>query len=73
MSKQQVSDKGDLTAFTQRVVDVFAEEFGGEPAVAIAFTLPEDYAKVHWVTNVRRGDALILFEETALTMRAQVG
>jgi hypothetical protein len=66
-----VSKIGDLTALTQRVVDMFEEEFGSTPALAIAFTLAEDRKLVHWCTNVSRDDGIELLRNTAAKMIAQ--
>ena len=55
----------DLTNLTKDIAKVF-EAYGlPKPALAIAFTIPDDRKEVHWVTNVSREDGIKLFRETA--------
>jgi len=69
-----ISNTGDLTLLSKKLEQVITEHFKlkERPAMAIAFTLPQDYAECHWVTNVPRGDGITLFKNTAEKMQAQI-
>lgn len=71
MPENQPSRIGDLSEFAQEIQAVFQKHFADrgvskkEPAaMMIAFTLPEDYAETHWVTNVDRVSAIQILRLT---------
>lgn len=68
-----ISNIGDLTPLAKKLEQVITDHFKLEekPAMAIAFTLPQDYAECHWVTNISRGDGITLLKNTAEKMQAQ--
>lgn len=65
------SDKGDLTGLAKDIEAVFEEHGFSDPALSIAFTLPDDRRKAHWVTNVPREQGIELFTATAKQMQAE--
>lgn len=65
------SDKGDLTKLAEDIEEVFEEHGFEDPAMGIAFTLPENRRKAHWVTNVPRQQGIQLFANTAQRMQAK--
>ena len=69
MSKR--SDKGDLTGLAEDIEAVFEKHGFSEPALGVAFTLPENRRKAHWVTNVPREQGVQLFGATAEQMQAE--
>ncbi len=71
MSKQNVSNVGDLSSLAKEIEAVFKHRFGVRPAICIAFALPSDSHAVHWVTNVSRADGVKMFKETAEKMLRQ--
>lgn len=71
-NKEKISAVGDLTPLAKELEAVFSRHFGGRPAMAFAFALPPAYDDAHWVTNLSRQDGIILFEETAKKMKAQL-
>lgn len=68
----ELSDKGDLTDLAMDLEAVFEEHGFDKPALAVAFTLPENRRRVHWVTNVKRMDGIKILVATARKMQAQV-
>lgn len=66
------SDKGDLTRLAEDPEAVFEHHGFENPAMAVAFTLPEDRRNVHWVTNVKRTDGIKLFAATAEKMQSKI-
>jgi len=72
MSHPLASDAGDLSGLAQDLKDVFEEHGFKDPALAVAFTLPEDRQKAHWVTNVRREDGIRLMAMTAQQMQTEL-
>jgi hypothetical protein len=69
MSK--LSDKGDLTGLAEDIEAVFEKHGFSDPALGVAFTLPENRRHVHWVTNVSREQGIQLFGATAEQMQAE--
>jgi hypothetical protein len=70
MSK--LSDKGDLTGLAEDLEAVFEEHRFSDVALGVAFTLPENRRKAHWVTNVSREQVIQLFAGTAQKMQSEV-
>jgi hypothetical protein len=70
MSK--LSDKGDLTGLAEDIEAVFEKHGLSDPAFGVAFTLPDNRRKAHWVTNVPREQGIQLFGRTAQKMQAEV-
>ena len=70
---KQISNVGDLSQLVKEVEALIQERFGEDqrPAVALAFTLPRDYAEVHFVTNIPRHMGIQVFEGAAEKMKAQ--
>ncbi len=72
MSHPLASDKGDLTDLANDIKKVFEAHGFEDPALAVAFTLPENRQKAHWVTNVRREDGIRLMTMTAQQMQSKI-
>ena len=69
-----ISSIGDLTPLAKKLEQVITDHFKlkERPTMAIAFTLPQDYAECHWVTNIPRGKGITLLKNTAEKMQAQI-
>jgi hypothetical protein len=68
----EFSDEGDLTGLAEDIEAAFEKHGFSNPAFGVAFTLPDDRRKVHWVTNVPREDGIQIFAATAQKMQAEV-
>ena len=66
-------EKTKLEKMQSEIEDVIAEHFEvkATPGLAIAVTLPPNYDRVYWISNVPVGQAAMLFRQTANKIDAQ--
>ena len=65
MDKKKFSAVGDLSGLSNDIKKVFEKHGFNDPALGIAFTLPENRQMIHFVTNVHRQECAIMFYSAA--------